>query len=126
MDILSATILECLNTTLSEIYSVQLHLCPWCSKDQPVLVLVWLRQTILGPGGPKSGKARISFAPHPQEVNYLAGKEVPSSVLINYLWRYNYSEYIVSASSRPEAINFSMGIHATKRWNRIVIQRFTR
>ena len=42
MDILSATILECLNTTLSEIYSVQLHLCPWCSKDQPVLGLVWL------------------------------------------------------------------------------------
>ena len=32
-------------------------------------------------------------APHPQEVNYLAGKEAPSSVLINYLWRYNYSEY---------------------------------
>ena len=49
MDILSATILECLNTTLLEIYSVlQLHLCPWCSKDQPVLVLVWLRETILG------------------------------------------------------------------------------
>ena len=23
----------------------------------------------------------------------LAGKEAPSSVLINYLWRYNYSEY---------------------------------
>ena len=32
-------------------------------------------------------------APHPQELNYLAGKEAPSSVLINYLWRYNYSEY---------------------------------
>ena len=31
-------------------------------------------------------------APHPQEVNYLAGKEAPSSVLINYLWRCNYSE----------------------------------
>ena len=31
--------------------------------------------------------------PHPQEVNYLAGKEAPSSVLINFLWRLNYSEY---------------------------------
>ena len=84
-DILSATILECLNKTLSESYSVlQLHLCPWCSKDLPVLGLVWLRETILDPVGPRSGK-------HPQEVNYLAGKEAPSSVLINYLWRYNYS-----------------------------------
>ena len=26
--------------------------------------------------------------------------------------------YIVSVSSQPEAINFSMGIDATKRWNR--------
>ena len=55
MDILSATILECLNTTLSEFIQ--------------------------------------SYKPHPQEVNYLAGKEAPSSVLINYLWRCNYSEY---------------------------------
>ena len=29
------------------------------------------------------------------------------------------SQYIVSVSSQPEAINFSMGIDATKRWNRI-------
>ena len=99
MDIVSATILECLNTTLSEIYSVlQLHLFPWCSKDQPVLVLVWLHETILGPVGPRSGKAE---APHPQEVNYLAGKEAPSSVLINYLWRYNYSEYGTTATIEP-------------------------
>ena len=27
--------------------------------------------------------------------------------------------YIVSVSSQPEAINFSMGIGASKRWNRI-------
>ena len=33
------------------------------------------------------------MAPHPQEVYYLAGKEAPSSILINYLWRCNYSEY---------------------------------
>ena len=31
--------------------------------------------------------------PHTQEVNYFAGKEAPSSVLINYLWHLNYSEY---------------------------------
>ena len=37
-------------------------------------------------------------APHPQEVNYLAGKEAPSSVLINYLWRYNYSEYGITST----------------------------
>ena len=37
--------------------------------------------------------ATLIEAPHPQEVNYLAGKEAPSMVLINYLWRYNYSEY---------------------------------
>ena len=95
--------IRCLNKTLSYIYSVlQLHLCPWCSEDQQVLVLVWIRETILGPVrgpvGPRSGKARISFylsatlieVPHPQEVNYLAAKEAPSS---DYLWRYNYSEY---------------------------------
>ena len=29
------------------------------------------------------------------------------------------SQYIVSVSSQPEAINFSMGIDVTKRWNRI-------
>ena len=28
-------------------------------------------------------------------------------------------QYIVSVSSQPEAINFSMGIDATKRWSRI-------
>ena len=32
-------------------------------------------------------------APYPQEVNYLAGKEAPSSVQITYLRRLNYSEY---------------------------------
>ena len=31
--------------------------------------------------------------PHPQDVNYSAGMEEPSSVPNNYLWRYNYSEY---------------------------------
>ena len=55
VDILSATILECLNTTLSSV--LLQHLCPWCSKDQPVPGLVWLRETILDPVGPRSGKA---------------------------------------------------------------------
>ena len=32
-------------------------------------------------------------APYPQEVNYLAGKEAPSSVQITYLRCLNYSEY---------------------------------
>ena len=36
---------------------------------------------------------------HPQEVNYLAGKEAPSSVLSNYLWYYNYSEYGIEVRS---------------------------
>ena len=45
--------------------------------------------------------------PHPQEVNYLAGKEAPSSVLINYLWRCNYSEYgIASRISLVASSNF--------------------
>ena len=90
MDILSATILECLNTTLSVIYSVlQLHLCPWCSKDQP------------DPGpslAPRdyqeAERPELDLKPHPQEVNYLTGKEAPSSVLINYLRRCNYSEHM--------------------------------
>ena len=38
-------------------------------------------------------RATLIEAPHPQELNYLAGKEAPSSVLINYLRRCNYSEY---------------------------------
>ena len=57
------------------------------------LPMVFKRPTSPGPSlaprdypGPRSGKARISFyysatlieAPHPQEVNYLAGKEAPS------------------------------------------------
>ena len=66
MDILSATILECLNTTL---YSV-----------------LQLSATLIE--APQN-----YFIINPQEVNYLAGKEAPSSALINYLWRYNYSEY---------------------------------
>ena len=58
------------------------------------LLMVFKRPTT----GPRSGKVRIIGAtlieaPHPQEVNYLAGKEALSSVLINYLWRYNYREY---------------------------------
>ena len=102
MDILSA-VLECLNTTLSEIYSVlQLHLCPWCSKDQTNLGPSLAPRDYPGPRRAEKWKGPNSFlllsatlieAPHPQELNYLAGKEAPSSVLINYLWRCNYSEY---------------------------------
>ena len=65
--------------------------------------MVFKRPTCPGPSlaprdypGPRSGKATVATlieAPHPQEVNYLAGKEAPNSVLINYLWRCNYSEY---------------------------------
>ena len=111
MDILSTTIIECLNTTLSSV--LQLHLCPWCSKDQPVLCLVWLCETILAPVGPRSGnfafiiKPTLIEGPHPQEVNYLAGKEAPSSVLINYLWYYNYSDY---GTDRPTDIYISREI----------------
>ena len=54
---------------------------------------VWLRDTILGQEVERPELAFIIEAPHPQEVNYLAGTEAPSSVLINYLWRCNYSEY---------------------------------
>ena len=35
------------------------------------------------------------------------------------------SQYIVSVSSQPEAINISMGIDATKRWNRIGFLAFS-
>ena len=34
-------------------------------------------------------------------VNYLAGKEAPSSVLTNYLWRYNYSGYGIATPEKP-------------------------
>ena len=47
-------------------------------------------------------RATLIEAPHPQEVNYLAGKEAPSSVLINYLWHYNYSEYSTQSNHKLE------------------------
>ena len=51
------------------------------------VVNVWASQYTL------TLSATLIEVPHPHEVNYLAGKEASSSVLINYLWRYNYSEY---------------------------------
>ena len=100
MDIFSATILECLNTTLS-IYSIlQLHLCPMfkrptspgnpAPRDYPGPHRTKKRN---GPNYLLLLSATLIEAPHPLEVNYLAGKEAPSSVVINYLWCYNYSEY---------------------------------
>ena len=36
-------------------------------------------------------------------------KEAPSSVLINYLWRYNYSEYGISfAASSGDVVNYKI------------------
>ena len=60
-------------------------LAPWAKKRKGPNLLLLLSATLIE-------------APHPQEVNYLAGKEAPSSVLINYLWRCNYSEYGISKS----------------------------
>ena len=88
MDILSATILECLNTTLS----VQSYNCIIIPFPK-----VFKRPTSLAPRnypGPRRAKkwkgpnsllllsVTLIEAPHLQEVNYLAGKEAPSSVLI--------------------------------------------
>ena len=91
MDILSATILECLNTTLSEfIQSYKLHLCRWFKRPTspgpslaprdypgPHKAKMWK-----GPNSLLLLSATLIEAPHPQEVNYLAGKEAPRLEII--------------------------------------------
>ena len=59
----------------------------------PLLSILFLKTKRNDLACPVMGTFFLVEAPYPQEVKILAGKEAPSSVLINYLWRYNYSEY---------------------------------